>query len=90
MKSGKVFRVLGYSCAVEVLRAIENGNTHYNRIMFEVGINPCMLSKLLRRLIDIDLIKRETHGEYVITKRGSAVLKKVIEIESLFDGIKIV
>jgi len=82
-KAEQVLKVFGRSYVYTLLKSLNKTPKRFSELMRETGVNPCILSRNLKTLTEMEVI--EKLGDlYTLTEKGRTSLELVDEILSIF------
>ncbi len=80
----KILRTLARSGVPEILQSLKNGPKKFSQLMFEAKLNPGVLDRNLKALIELEIITKN-NNLYELTDKGREVsefIKKLYETVS--------
>lgn len=77
-----ILLVLGYAGTIELMLALDGGISKFTNLMFEIQMNPAVLNRLLREMIEHSLVKR-IDGGYILTLKGETAFNIALQIISI-------
>jgi DNA-binding IclR family transcriptional regulator len=70
----RMYRILGYSGSLKLLRCLQNGGKPFSEIMHETKMNPGIINRLKRELTSINAIGYDGYN-YYITQFGREAIE---------------
>ncbi len=83
----KVLKVISKKGVSEILFCLERTPKRFSQIMFETRLNPGVLGRHLKDLINLNIIRKEDEA-YVITDIGRNLITILQEFEKLISTLK--
>ncbi len=82
----KALKTISYNGVSDVLFSLSKGPMRFSQLMFETRLNPNILNRHLRALIQLNIVKKVgQRGEYTLTETGKKLLSILNELLSLFS-----
>ncbi|WP_230972464.1 winged helix-turn-helix domain-containing protein [Archaeoglobus neptunius] len=82
-KLQKLLKVVSRNGLRDVLYTLHRHPYRFTELVFETKINPRMLNKHLKALIDLNLVVKDT-DEYILTENGKKLIKILEQIQYIF------
>lgn len=78
-----VLKVIARKGVSDILYSLERSPKRFSQLMFDTQLNPSILDRHLKALIQLDLITKED-GLYRLTEIGDKVVTMIEDLISLF------
>ncbi|WP_290597947.1 MULTISPECIES: ArsR family transcriptional regulator [unclassified Archaeoglobus] len=78
-----VLKVIARKGVSDILYSLERSPKRFSQLMFDTQLNPSILDRHLKALIQLDLITKED-GLYRLTEIGDKVVTMIEDLLSLF------
>lgn len=82
----KLLKVVSRTGIVEILVNLENGPKKFSQLMFDTQLNPGILDRHLKALLNVGLVEKDSEN-YVLTKTGKIVLDKLAELVAAYENV---
>jgi len=84
----KILKAISRSGAPNILCSLEKGPKKFSQLMFEAKLNPGVLDRNLKALIELEIIEKR-EGRYILTDRGKEIVVFIKKLTNLFSNHKI-
>lgn len=81
----KVLKTISRNGVSSVLFSLSKGSMRFSQLMFETRLNPNILNRHLKSLIQLNIVKKMgDRGEYTLTETGRKLLSILNDLLNIF------
>jgi DNA-binding HxlR family transcriptional regulator len=77
----EILKIISYAGTMEVLASLGSGKKRFTEIMFETKLNPGILNRVLKALINSGIVNKCANDEgYELTEKGIKISHNILQI----------